>query len=380
MRSPLVATLLAIELLDELVGGVWSAAWPLVRDDLGLSYGQVGLALALPALVSTVLDPAIGIVGDSPRRRALVLGGGLAFAAAVVAAALAPAFDVLVVALVLFYPASTAFVSLAQASLMDAEPHERERNMARWTLAGSVGVVAGPLLLSVAAALAVGWRPALLAAGLAALPLVWLARELPLPHPHARASLRSAVCALRDREVRRWLVVLEASNLLLDVLGAFLALYLVDAAGADPAGAALAVAVWTGAGLAGDALLLPLLRRVDGLRWVRASAAAALALYPAFLLAPGLAAKLPLLTLLGLLNAGWYAVPQARLYAALPGASGTAIAVGSVSGLAGALVPLGLGALAGALGLGATLSLLALGPLVLLALVPRRERSYSDRL
>jgi FSR family fosmidomycin resistance protein-like MFS transporter len=296
----------------------------------------------------------------------------------VVASALAPGYAVLVAALVLFYPASTAFVSLAQASLMDADPAARERNMARWTLAGSVGVVAGPLLLAAAAALALGWRPVTLAVGLAALPLVWLARRFPLPRPDGRATLGSAVRALRDREVLRWLAALEAGNLLLDVLATFLALYLVDAAGAGPARAALAVAVWTAAGLVGDALLIPVLARVNGVRWVRAAAAASLVLYPACLLAPGVGWKLPLLAALGVLNAGWYAVPQARLYDALPDASGTAIALGAVGGVVGAAVALGLGALAGLVGIGPTLWLLALGPLLLLALVRDSERCGSS--
>jgi FSR family fosmidomycin resistance protein-like MFS transporter len=350
---------------------VFAAAWPLVREDLQLSYGQVGLALTVPALLGNLVEPAIGLLGDSPRRRSLVLAGGVAFAVAVVAYALAPSFTVLVAALVLAYPASGAFVSLAQASLMDAEPLARERNMARWTLAGSVGVVAGPLLVSGAAALALGWRPLTAAVGLAALPLVWLARWLPLPHPDSRASVRMALRALSRAEVRRWLLVLEASDLLLDVFAGFLALYLVDAAEVDAAGAALALAVWTGAGLVGDALLLPLLRRVDGLRYLRASAIVVLLLYPAFLLAPGLAAKLPLLAALGLLNAGWYAIPKARLYAELPDGSGTAMAVGSAAGLVASLVPLALGAIAGSLGLGATLWLLAAAPIIMLAALRR---------
>jgi FSR family fosmidomycin resistance protein-like MFS transporter len=295
-----------------------------------------------------------------------VLGGGLAFGAAIVGYAVAPSFAILVATLVIAYPASGAFVSLSQASLMDAEPDARERNMARWTLAGSVGVVAGPLLVSGAAALALGWRPLTAAVGLLALPLVWLARRLPLAPSDGPAPARRALQALRRREVWRWLLVLEASDLLLDVFAGFLALYLVDAAGAGEAGAALGLAVWTGAGLLGDALLLPLLRRADGLRYLRASACAVVLLYPAFLLVPGFVAKVPLLALLGLLNAGWYAIPQARLYAALPDGSGTAMAVGSAAGLIASPVPVALGALAGAAGIGATLWVLAAAPIVLL--------------
>jgi MFS transporter, FSR family, fosmidomycin resistance protein len=350
---------------------VLAAAWPLIQKDLELSYAQVGLALGVPALLGNVLELAIGVLGDSPHRRRLLLAGGLAFATAVAGCALAPGFPFLLAGLVLFYPASGAFVSLAQASLMDVEPHARERSMAWWTLAGSVGVVVGPLLLAGAAAASLGWRPPLLAAGLAALPLVWLVRRLPLPQPHEAPSVRRAVRALRNGEVWRWLLVLEASDLLLDVFAAFLPLYLV-AAGTDPAAAALCLAVWTGAGLAGDALLVPLVARVDGLRYLRVSAALALALYPAFLLVPNLGAKLPLLALLGLLNSGWYAIPKAGLYAALPGRSGTAVAVGGVGGLVGAAVPLTLGLVATHAGLAATMWLLVLAPIALLALLPRR--------
>jgi MFS transporter, FSR family, fosmidomycin resistance protein len=353
---------------------VLAAAWPLIRDDLGLTYAQVGLALAVPALLGNLVEPAIGIVGDSPRRRALLLGGGVAFSAAVVATALAPGYAVLVASFVLFYPASGAFVSLSQASLMDLEPGARERNMARWTLAGSVGVVAGPLLVVAAAGVSLGWRPVTLAVGLATLPLVWLVRAQPLTRTESELSVRRALAAFRRREVWRWLAVLQASDLLLDVLAPFLALYLVDVAGVDPARAAIGVAVWTGAGLVGDALLLPLLERVDGLRYLRVSAPVVLLLYPAFLLVPGYEAKLVALALLGVLNAGWYAIPQAHLYGALPGRSATVLVVGSVSGLAGAFVPLVLGALAAAAGLAPALLLLLAGPVVLLALVPRPER------
>ncbi|PYS96154.1 MAG: MFS transporter, partial [Acidobacteria bacterium] len=57
----------------------------------------------------------------------------------------------------------------------------------------------------------------------------------------------------------------------------------------------------------------------------------------------------------------------ARLYAELPGRSGTAMTLGNVFGLAHDLFPLALGAFAERFGLGAMMWLLAAGPLVLLA-------------
>ena len=78
----------------------------------------------------------------------------------------------------------------------------------------------------------------------------------------------NALRALRRGEVLRWLTLLQFSDLMLDVLLGFLALYFVDVVGVTPAQAGLAVAVWTGVGLLGDFLLIPLLERVRGLSYL----------------------------------------------------------------------------------------------------------------
>jgi FSR family fosmidomycin resistance protein-like MFS transporter len=88
----------------------------------------------------------------------LILGGGIAFAFALLLISLSHHFFWLLAAFVLFYPASGSFVSLSQATLMDIEPTRHEQNMARWTLAGSVGNVLGPLALAGAIALNQSWR------------------------------------------------------------------------------------------------------------------------------------------------------------------------------------------------------------------------------
>jgi FSR family fosmidomycin resistance protein-like MFS transporter len=185
------------------------------------------------------------------------------------------------------------------------------------------------------------------------------------------AGLRDAVAALRRREVWRWLILLDASDLLLDVLLGFLALYMVDVAGVTVGEAATAVAVWTGVGLVGDLLLIPLLERVRGLSYLRVSAVVELVLFPMFLLAPGFWPKLVLLAALGFFNAGWYAILQAGLYSTMPGQSGVALAAKNVSGLAAGLIPLALGLIAQRFGLEAALWLLLLGPIALLVGLPR---------
>src|SRR5829696_8884134 len=121
-----VLTLLVIEFLDEFVFGVREAAWPLIRDDLGLDYAQVGILLGLPNIVSSIVEPFLGILGDVWRRRVLVLGGVVAFGLALLLTAASQDFLMLLASFVLLYPASGAFVSLSQATLMDLDADRHE--------------------------------------------------------------------------------------------------------------------------------------------------------------------------------------------------------------------------------------------------------------
>jgi MFS transporter, FSR family, fosmidomycin resistance protein len=228
-----------------------------VRDDLSLSYTQIGLALSLPSFVSLVVEPLLGVAAVTWRIRTLVIGGGFAFAASIALFAGSPTFLVLLAAFVVQYPASGAFVSLSQASLMDLEPERREHNMARWTLAGALGSVAGPFLIDGFAWFGLGWRPLFAGFALLALGLVFLVRRASAREvADERPSVREALRALRQWEVFRWVLLLEVSDLLLDVFLGFLALYFVDVVGTSDATGGIAVGIWTSAFLAGSALAI----------------------------------------------------------------------------------------------------------------------------
>lgn len=362
-------------MLDELVFGAREAAWPLIRNDLSLSYAAIGVVLAVPSLVALVVEPVIGLAAATGRRRAFVVGGGACFAVGLAIAAAAVSWWILLLGFALLYPASGAFVSLSQASLMDLQPRRREHNMARWVVAGGVGAVVGPLLLAVATQVGLGWRGLFIAFAFSTLLLVVVVRRTPdggveQDRPRVRDALRTLV----RLEVVRWLLLVELADLLLDVFAAFLALYLVDDVGASVTAGGLAVAVWTGFGLLGSAAMIPLLRRVDGLRYLRSSAVLAAGLFSAFLIVPGVGPKLALVAALALVNAGWYPVLQARLYDALGGSSSLVLTVGLLFPL-DAVLPLAIAALAGRYGLSLALWPLLLAPAALLALVPRRSRT-----
>lgn len=376
-----------IEFIDELVFGVGEAAWPLIRNDLGLNYFQIGLALSLPGLLANFIEPFLFVLGDVWKRRAIILLGGVVFTISLILTGTTYTFPVLMLSLILFNPASGAFVGLSQSSLMDSAPMRHEQNMARWTVAGSLGVMFGPLLLGGVAYFNLGWRPAYwILASLSTLILLAALRFLPKSQSSSQIflswrvffdSLRTAFSTLKNLTVLRWLLLLEFSDLMLDILHSFLALYLVDIMDLTPSNAAFALAVYTGIGLIGDFLLIPFLERVNGLDYLRVSVLLECILLPLFLLSSVLWLKLTLLAFIGLFVVGWYAILKANLFSSLPGQSGTAQALGSISGIIGKLIPLGIGLAAQAYGLQTAMWLLMAGPIALFIGLPR---NHSHRL
>lgn len=372
---------LLIEFLDELVYGVSESAWPLIRSDLNLTYSQIGLLLSLPGILAAFIEPFIGILGDVWRRRLLILGGGLAFTVSLGLTSMANSFLILLVAYTLFNPSSGAYVGLSQANLMDADESRREQNMARWTFAGSLGVLTGPILLGIFVYYGLGWRGTFaLLASLSAFGLLFAIRhvpadgEIPPKFPTFEAvfeGFRSALGALKRREVWRWLLLLEFSDLMLDVLFSFLALYFVDVAMVTEAQAGIAVFIWLGMGLITDLLFIPFIdRQADSIRFLRKTALLEAAAFAAFLLIPGFTPKLIMVVLVNLLNTGWYPVLKGRLYASLPGQSASVMAIGAVTTPVGKLLPFIIGLLADSFGLQAAMWVMLLGPAALLLGLP----------
>jgi FSR family fosmidomycin resistance protein-like MFS transporter len=384
---------LLIEFFDELNYGIGNAALPALRTDLGLTYAQVGLLLGLPHVINSFIEPALMLLGDTHWRKHIVTGGGLAIVLSLVLIATAHSFPLILAAMIIGFPASGAFVTLSQATLMDLNPGREAHMMARWTASGSVANLVGPLFLAAGFALGFGWRWAFFALAGLCLVLVLIQWPNKFPtHPHSEAlqgsaqhstqQLRGILSglweALRNRSLLRWMALLQFSDLLLDVLTGYLPLYFTDVSGFSIAQASLLLSVLMGAGLISNLALIPLLERMPGRTVVRWSSAATLLIYPLFLLLPWVWAKIGLAVLLKLVTLGWYEVLQGEAYASVPGRSGTVMAIGSLSGILGGLIIGLVGWVAEQAGLPAAMWLLLAGPLILLLFVPRFQKGSPE--
>ncbi len=375
----LLVALYGVELLDELIYGLVGAALPLLKNDLALSYTEVGLLFTVPGLVALAGEPLIGLLGDTRYRRALVVGGILATAIGLLLTGLSQTFVLILFAFTILYIASGAYVNLAQATLVDRDPNRAGQTMARWTLLGSIGVSVAPVFLTTALALGHTWRELYLALAVAAgFYTVLLARQRFDLHAGASEEsfslgqlVRNLIAAFGKRELLRWLILTELADLMLDKLLEVTGLYFHDVAGVSFAEASLAVAVSTGAGLVGNLLLVPVLEKVDGLRVLRLTAVLALGLYVAFLLVPFVWLKFVLIGALSLCTAGWFAILQGKTYATLPGRSGLIVAATSLANVVNLFVPVAIGQVADTLGLSWAMWLLVLGPLALIVGLPK---------
>jgi FSR family fosmidomycin resistance protein-like MFS transporter len=372
------------------VGG---AARPSLRANLGLSYAQIGILLGLPAALNTLFEPALMLLGDTPWRKQLVIAGGLGMAISAGLVAGAHSFAALLVAEIISFPSSGAFVTLSQATLIDLNPGREAHMMARWSASGALANLIAPLVLAGGFALAFGWRwvYAVLAIWGLLLTLVASLRPFP-PHPSAvpgedggfgrrswmtRVLLRNLWETVCNLNLLRWLGLLEMSDLLLDMFSGYVALYFADVVGLNPVQTSLTLSLLMLVSLIDDLALIPLLERLSGRTIVRFTASWAVLVYAAFLLAPWPLVKISLALLVRLATLGWYPVLEGEAYAAAQGRSGTMKAVQSLGGLAGGAIAGLIGWVAGLAGLQTAMWLLLMGPVLLALFVPRPDPGQS---
>ena len=174
------AAVAAVFFLNGLIFGSWAARIPAVRDRVGLSDGELGIALACGAIGSIIAMPIAGGLAArlGSRHGTRVALGLMSLAVAVVA--LAPSLPALC-ALVFFMGAAMGSCDVT----MNAHGVEVERRYARAILAGfhaafSIGGLAGGAVgaLAAAAGLDVRAHLALIGAAAAVVGLAWSRRFL----------------------------------------------------------------------------------------------------------------------------------------------------------------------------------------------------------
>jgi FSR family fosmidomycin resistance protein-like MFS transporter len=380
----LSALLIGVDFLDELSSGIPFVAAPEIKSEFGVSYAQAaGWLLTAMGVLGFLLEPPLFVLADRHPRRWFVCGGLAVLGVSCLLAALAPSWGVLVVALLVFGPASGCGVTLSQATLMDAHPGDRERMMVRWTLAGELGDLAAPGFVTLMAWLGAGWRGAfacvgILLCGYAA--LLWRRRfpespgELHTDGSPGAGWLVPLRVGVRRPRLLGWAAATVLCSLMDEILVAFGSLYLRDELGLGLEARAAVLTAWMFGGVVGLVALERLLPRFDPRALLAFAGVASASAFGAWLSVRDPWASGLCFFLTGIFSAAHYPLAQAQAYRALPEGSGSVNALLTVGGGLLLPVPILLGVVADRAGLWWALVLLLFQPAAVLiaALLARR--------
>jgi DHA1 family inner membrane transport protein len=373
-----VVSLLAAGFADETVAFLPFGALEPLRRDLDLSYTRAAVLLGLYPGIGLV-GGVFGVLADHHSRRIIAAGGALGYAAVLLLFATGTGFPMLVAAIALMGFAGDAMVRATDVALVDVAGDRIELAVARATLLGAIGDLAGPALLATCLATGLGWRAAFVVAGLgmAGYGLLLASQPLPAPSRPAAAGPDGAarprgdlVAVVHDRRVLR----LGLLSALVDVFDepflAFAIAYLIATRGQPAAIAALTA----GMGLAGGVAAAAWASRVERPEiTVRAPAALLVGGVGAIVLAAH-----PLVAAVGAAGVGaavslaWILL-EARVLTLRPGQAGTTSAVVSAVAQVAVLVPLVAGVVADHAGI-TTVLLVYLALAVTFAAVNWRDR------
>jgi predicted MFS family arabinose efflux permease len=340
-----VVSLLVAGLADETVAFLPFGALEPLRRDLDLSYARGAALLALYPGIGLV-GGVFGVLADRHSRRLIAAGGALGYAAGLLLFAAGTNFPMLVVAIAVMGFAGDAMVRATDVALVDLAGDRIELAVARATLLGTIGDLAGPALLAACLTMGLGWRAAFVAAGLGMAGYGLLLASQPLPDAHRRSRGGSAddarprgqvVAVLRDRRVYR----LGLLSALVDVFDepflAFAIAYLVATRG-QPAGVATLTA---GVGLAGGVAAAAWASRAERSKITPSVVAALLVGGVGAIVLAGhpVAAALGAAGVGAAVNLAWISL-EARVLTLRPGQAGTTSAVVSAIAQVAVLVPL----------------------------------------
>jgi MFS family permease len=383
--------LVFVDFLDELGSGVMPVSAAEIRDEWTLAYAGTGaMLLVVPMVLAMVIETPLLLLSDRwPRTKVVPISLALMGVMMLLAAS---ASSMWIPALAFGVWAALSGIACAQAQglLMDAFPDQRERWMTRWTLCGTIGDFATPLVIVAVAWLGLGWRGALAVAGVLHLGHALVLARVPIregpsdddddddEHESLWARMRRG---LRDRELLAWLSASSLCCLLDEIFVVFAALFLHDQLGADLIVQAIAFGVCALGGVLGLVATDRLLHRLNPLRLLVVASLASVIAIAIWLQIRSIPISIGMLFVIGVVVAPLYPICAARAYAAKPGEPGLVAAVEQLFGWLPIVAPLLLGLIADHWGVVAALALLTIQPIgvgLVAALRMRPRQSVQD--
>src|ERR1051326_3362293 len=166
------------------------------RDAFGVSYAEIGLAMALMSATTVIVQAPIGFLVDRYGARRFLIGGTLLMTLSMAGMGLATAYwQIALLAMLaglgnsVIHPADYAILSGSIA------PSQIGRSFSLHTFVGHVGFAAAPPVTAMLILL-IGWRSTLLLVGLIGLPVVLaivLQRRIVIDHRGARQKAKTSL-------------------------------------------------------------------------------------------------------------------------------------------------------------------------------------------
>lgn len=368
---------LAVLSIGHMVIDAYSSAYApilaILREQLGLTFAQVGWGAAVFSFSASILQPLYGIASDRTRSAViLVLAPGIA-ALGLGTVSLVDGYAAMLALLFVGGVGVAAYHPQGASQAADALPHRPSLSMALFVGAGNVGFAAGPALLTWTYA-TWGWDglwrvgvPGLLTT-LLLFSLVPERRIEASAHERGRAIDALAAC-WRPLLLMYLFVVVRGIVQLLFV--GFLPLYMIDA-GMTVGGAGFGLSCFLAAGSAGSITGGVLADRVGERRMLRLSMLGALPLYGVAFLLPSVPLQVAMLSVgfFTLLLSNPITVVLAQSWVPHHRSTVSSLLMGFAWGVGGLVAPL-FGRIADAVGLGPSLAVVGLLPIIGAALAWR---------
>lgn len=369
-RGPL-ALLVGTHVFVDFHQGAVPAMLPFLVAERHYTYAAAtGITLAA-TLLSSLVQPGFGLLGDRHSIRWLVGAGLLVAAAGIGLSGIGGS-----------YPLTWAAVALSGVGVAAYHPEATRaargmagssvKGMSVFSVGGTVGVAVAPLVVTpVLAAWGVSATPLLAIPAVCAFLVIyplWVRARNRVHVAQAAARRSTPPAAPRPDDWRRfgWLTcAVTARSICYFGLVSFVALYLIHRLGASTAVAGAAITMLVGAGAVGNMLGGALADRIGRVRTVRIGYVLVLPGLVGFLLAPNVVVACIAVVVLGAASFLPFAVHVTLGQEYLPNRIGTAsgVTLGLAMSVGGLVAPV-LGTLADAKGLAAAVATLAIFPLV----------------